>query len=223
MLDLGCGPGSIAIPFAGDFEQVIGVDPEPTMLDEARKQSEKTGAQNILWVLGKAEDVSPELRPVRLTTMGRSFHWMNQAEVLRRIYDVTEKDGGVVISAESAPVWRYEEGEESWKKVYKDLVRKYLGPQRRAGGGVYTPPRDFEKVLDESPFGKHESWEHRFTRPQTPETILGFLYSSSFAQKEFFGDRREDFERELHEGLLKQNPSGNFTENVTLEVLLAKK
>jgi ubiquinone/menaquinone biosynthesis C-methylase UbiE len=147
LLDLGCGPGSIAIPFAGDFEQVVGVDPEPTMLDEARKKAEKENVRNASWIIGRAEDISSEIGPLRLTTMGRSFHWMRQAEVLQRVYALTENGGGLVISTEGGAAWKYVEGEEPWKKVYKNLVRKYLGPQRRAGEGVYTPPEILRQYL----------------------------------------------------------------------------
>jgi len=39
LLDLGCGTGQLAIPLVKRFEQVIGMDPEPEMLAEAKVQA----------------------------------------------------------------------------------------------------------------------------------------------------------------------------------------
>src|SRR5690349_23730188 len=35
LLDLGCGTGQLAIPFSSYFEEVIGLDPEPEMLEQS--------------------------------------------------------------------------------------------------------------------------------------------------------------------------------------------
>jgi len=37
LLDVGCGPGTVALFFAHLFEGVIGVDPDPGMLAEAQR------------------------------------------------------------------------------------------------------------------------------------------------------------------------------------------
>lgn len=36
LLDLGCGAGLIAIPLQNQFEEVVGIDPDPEMLREAQ-------------------------------------------------------------------------------------------------------------------------------------------------------------------------------------------
>lgn len=228
LLDIGCGTGQICIPLARDFREVVGLDNEQEMLDEAVKETEKVGVKNATWVLGKAEEVIDDLGTFRLTTMGASFHWMEQAALLRKIYEHTEKDGGVVIATESAHVWKRDKTDDSekerWKGVYKDLVRKYLGKERRAGNSLYRPPsEDFDDALDGSPFGGHTEWTHQFPRTRTFEAIIGFLYSTSFASRRLLGARVGAFEAELRDELLKIEPTGIFTEQVKLEVLIAKK
>ena len=37
VLDLGCGPGTLAIPMAGFAGEVVAVDVEPEMLDQLRR------------------------------------------------------------------------------------------------------------------------------------------------------------------------------------------
>jgi tRNA/tmRNA/rRNA uracil-C5-methylase (TrmA/RlmC/RlmD family) len=51
LLDLGCGAGLIAIPLWHHFQEVIGLDPDPDMLQEAQQQALAVGATNISWVL----------------------------------------------------------------------------------------------------------------------------------------------------------------------------
>lgn len=228
LLDVGCGTGQISIPLARDFEKVVGLDSEQEMLDEAAIEAERVGAKNIKWVLGKAENTTDTLWTFRLTTMGAAFHWMKQAKVLRKIYEHTENGGGVVIVTESAHVWKRDKTDdnekERWKKIYKDLVRKYLGEERRAGNSLYRPPSEnFDDALDDSPFGGHTEWTHLFSRTRTLEAIIGFLYSTSFASRRLLGAQVGAFEAELREKLLKLEPRGIFTEQVQLEALIGRK
>lgn len=56
LLDLGCGTGQALIPLAKDFEEVVGLDPEPEMLVEAKRQAKRHRVSKAQWILGKAED-----------------------------------------------------------------------------------------------------------------------------------------------------------------------
>lgn len=52
-LDIGCGPGPVARALAGQFGEVVAVDPSGPMLEIARR-SDPPG--NIRWVQARAED-----------------------------------------------------------------------------------------------------------------------------------------------------------------------
>jgi SAM-dependent methyltransferase len=222
LLDLGCGTGQLTIPFAKYFEDVIGLDPEQEMLNEARNQAEKANIKNIKFVLRKAEEIADDLGTFRLTTMGASFHWMNQTEVLQKIYDLTETNGGVIIVSDSSSPWR--DKTEKWKEVRKEIVQKYLGEKRRAGNTFYSEPKEkFEDLLNFSPFGGYEEWTYDYVRTWTLEESINFLYSTSFASRRLFGDKLKDFEQELRTELLKIEPNGVFKEQVHLQTLLARK
>ena len=81
LLDLGCGPGQLAKAFAPKVGSVLGIDPEPEMLALAGQDA----APNIEWRQGSSHDLGPELGRFQLATMGRSFHWMDRVETLRRL------------------------------------------------------------------------------------------------------------------------------------------
>ncbi len=223
LLDLGCGTGQLAIPLAKYFKEVIGVDVEMEMLDKATKEAQKARANNIKWVLRKAEDIREDLGVFRLTTLGASFHWMEQKKVLNKIYNLTDKGGGLVIVNNSSAMWKDENGEE-WKGVRRRLIEKYLGEKRRAGNSFYNEPTEkFEDLLNNSPFGGFKEWTQDFSREVALDVVINSLYSTSFAARRLFKDKLNDFEKELKSELLKLNPNGIFKEKVRIRAWLARK
>lgn len=225
LLDLGCGTGQLAIPLAKYFEEVIGIDPEKEMVDEAEKQSSKAGIKNIHWVQGKAEEISSKLGVFRLITIGAAFHWMDQVDVLKKVYSLTENDGGLVIVYDSAGSWATKDDRPlEWQQKVRSILRKYLGEKRRAGNSFYKKPEgDFDDLVEESPFGKQETWTQEYTRSWDTESIIGFLYSTSFASKRLFGDKLSEFENELRSELMKTEPSGKFVEQAVIEAIITRK
>lgn len=51
----------------------------------------------------------------------------------------------------------------------------------------------------------------------------GFLYSIPFSSVSVFGKKRDPFENEIKKALVEVQPTGEFNENVTLEVISAWK
>jgi SAM-dependent methyltransferase len=88
-LDLGCGPGTIAIPLSHTVAEVVAVDPDADMIAEGRRLATSTGRLNIQWLQSRAEDISPEAGPFQVTTIGQAFHWMDRGEVLRKLAILT--------------------------------------------------------------------------------------------------------------------------------------
>ena len=54
LLDVGCGPGTLTITLADQFEEVIGLDPDAEMLAAAGRA---IAANNIRWVQALAEGI----------------------------------------------------------------------------------------------------------------------------------------------------------------------
>ena len=148
---------------------------------------------------------------------------MDREKVLKKVYEITQDGGSVVIVSDFRRGTAPEYGED-WQKIRKDIIEKYLGKQRRAGNSFYDRGDDtFEDRLTNSPFGGYEEWNYDFTRTWTLEEVINFLYSTSFASKRFFGDKLAKFEKELKTELLKLEPSGIFKEGVRLQALIGKK
>ena len=194
MLDLGCGTGFVALPMAPFFEHVIAMDPQPEMLEEAKAAAQKAGVGNIEWVLGGSRDLSASLGRFRLVTMGNSLHWMDREKTLDAIYDLIEDDGGLAIVGQGAPT--PEPPPPGWRLAIREVLSRYLGPERRAGQGTFSPPPErHEQILRKSRFVETEEYKEPFEPTWTIDTILGNLYSMSYCCKRLFGDRIREFER----------------------------
>ncbi|MBM3261694.1 class I SAM-dependent methyltransferase [Candidatus Kaiserbacteria bacterium] len=226
LLDLGCGTGELTVSLASHFSDAIGVDPSEDMLSQARERAAQAKITNIEWRQGRAEEIEASLTPVRLTTAGVSFHWMNQPIVFQKIYTMTQADGGMVIINDSSPV-RGKEKTEDWKMKRKELIIKYLGEERRAGDHLHKDfipeKRPFEELIAESSFKAFEFREYPYTTERNIDEILGFLYSTSYASKRLFGERADEFEQELRTELLTLVPSGKFVEAGKADVFLLRK
>ena len=85
VLDIGCGTGQLTIPLASYVKEAVGLDIETDMLDEARRRAIDKKVENVRWGNEQAENISNELGVFKLSTLGASFHWMQQKLVLNKI------------------------------------------------------------------------------------------------------------------------------------------
>lgn len=142
VLDLGCGTGQIAVPLAAHAGTVIAMDPNGAMLAEGRKRAVEVGVHGVEWRQGSDADVDDSLAPLRLTTMGRSFHWMDQERTLARLQSITEPGGGVALLDD--PEW-LTQGQADWQAAVYDVVGEYVDdlPERVDPADVeYDQPWD---------------------------------------------------------------------------------
>lgn len=209
LLDLGCGPGTLTLPLAPHFAEIVAVDPQPEMIEVARKSA----APNIAWHVMRAEDVPASLGPFRLMTCGSSFHWMDRDLVLRRTKDEWLEPGAGVALAGGGSAWW--DGKEDWHHLITGMLRKYLGDPRKAGraGWIrYQTQERFEQTLPRNGWRLEFYKGYELPLEWTVDRLVGHLWSSSFAARPHFGDRADEFERELRAELAALRPEGIFRE-----------
>ena len=231
LLDGGCGPGILTVRFAHLFEEAVGLDPDAAMLAEGRRAADERGIANIRWVQAVAEDLpEPAPGPYRLVTFGSSLHWTDELRVMETVYDMLEPDGAlamIVHTVEGRPEPPSPGPPRIPHAEIEALVEKYLGTTRRAGQGV-APVRThrFEDVLVRTRFGA----PRQIFVPGIPdllrdsESVLSGYFSMSSSAPHLFGDRAEDFAREVRELLASRSPEGVFWDwPGDTEVILARK
>jgi hypothetical protein len=233
LLDLGTGPGLIAIPLSSKFQEVVAIDPDPEMLKEAQRQAASVGANNITWLEQGAELINPSLGEFKLATIGRAFHWMERELVLERLYELLADDGAIpslrdATRTVSSAIALLNTGDNPWisslpwKQAAVEVVKKWLGEERRTGqrGQGIRKPVDppHEVVIANSKFARQEVYEVPFEKSWTVSSYLGYLYTTAFSLKIFYGDKTEAFEADITEALLAVEPSGHFTEELTATI-----
>lgn len=223
LLDVGCGPGIVALRLTPLFEAVVGLDPDAGMLAEAASAAAARGITNTTWVRLRAEDLPAGLGRFRAVTFAASFHWMDRPRVAAAVATMLD-DGGAVVQVD-APAYRPDElaaeaahGTLPYPPPPDDaldqLRRQYLGPDRRAGQGIRnTSPSGEDGVFQAAGFRPAET----VTVPDqrvlelTADDIVAKVFSSSSTAPHLFGDRQQDYERDLREILALASPPGRFS------------
>ena len=216
VLDLGCGPGTLAIPFARIAAEVVALDPDPGMIEEGRRQALAAGAVNIGWRDAGSRELGAVDGPFKLVVMGQSFHWMDRDQVLRDLYQLVEDGGGIAMIA---PGQR--RPQESWEAEAARVVRRYMGEQ------PWHPQRNreprHEPALERSRFEIVSYVEFPSTLTRDIASIVGCLYSNSSSSRPMLEGREAAFEADIREAMLGLNPTGVFHETLETGVLIAMK
>lgn len=223
LLDVGCGPGIVALRLAPLFEAVVGLDPDAGMLAQAAEAAARHGAVNTTWVRQRAEDLPAGLGRFRAVTFAASFHWMDRPLVAAAVATMLD-DGGAVVQVD-APAYRPDElaaeaarGTLPYPPPPDDaldqLRRRYLGPDRRAGQGIRnTSPSGEDGVFQAAGFRPAETVTVPDQRALelTSDDIVAKVFSLSATAPHLFGDRQADFEADLREILAQASPAGRFS------------
>ncbi|WP_051319858.1 MULTISPECIES: class I SAM-dependent methyltransferase [Planktothrix] len=219
LLDLGCGPGIIAIPMSDRFEEVVAIDPDPEMVKVCQQEAQSCGIHNILSLQKKAEDIDTTWGQFKLATIGRAFHWMDREAVLQRSYDRLSTDGGIAIISTDEDPWR---SDLPLEKATIKVVKKWLGESRKTGTQG-LPDIPHEDLVERSSFPDYAVYKLKFEQLWTIPNYIGYLYSTAFCLQSFLQNNIENFERELTETLLKIEPSGQFNQTITISLIVAGK
>jgi SAM-dependent methyltransferase len=215
LLDVGCGPGTVTLALAGLFQEVVGVDADAGMIQEARRLASERGVMNARWVQRRAEELPADLGTFNVVTFAASFHWMDRPLVAGIVRGMLEPDGAVVhvdnrhqdgLAPDDAlpapPVDRIAE-----------LRRAYLGQARRAGQGVRnSSPGDEAAVFRAAGFAGPELIVVRDGRTivRSADDLVAETFSLSSTVPHLFGDRLSQFETDLRRLLAEASPDGTF-------------
>src|SRR5882672_7769136 len=92
LIDLGTGPGLLALGFGPYVGRIVGVDPEPAMLTAARMAAERA-AQAFTLIAGRTEDLPDDIGRFDVVTIGRALHWMEREATLARLEQLVTPAG----------------------------------------------------------------------------------------------------------------------------------
>lgn len=218
LLDVGSGPGVLAVQLASLFEHVTVIEPDPDMLEVARERAATNGVEAIDFIQATAEDIpSLGLPAMRVATFGQSFHRTDRDHVAEAVYGVLEPGGAIVlvghdIDAASAPAGTGDPPIPD--DEVQALINRYLGPERRSGQrpANWFGSERFEETLARTRFGSaqtlHAPGRADITR-DVDGVISGYL-SMSYAAPHLFGDRLDAFVADARRLLEARTATGRF-------------
>lgn len=222
ILDIGCGTGQVALAMEGRCGEMVCLDPDPKMLIQAKKATRNSKIR-FIWIGRCAEDLGKlkeKLGAFKVATSCRAFHWMNQGQALKDLDDLIEQDGGVAIFGDGV-LWS---GDEEWQQAVKGVIQKYLGKERHAGKEKKKEPGElWENMLARSVFRFIKIHDVPIVRSWDVESIIGYIFSTSFAAPHLFGDQLDKFKEETKNILLSINPKGVFQENAVWHIVLGSR
>jgi SAM-dependent methyltransferase len=219
LLDAGCGTGQVFQVFAHLFDDVVAIDRDPEMVEYARKATSELGLRNVSVRELAVEDLGDDIAPLRMTIFGASFHWTDRQRVGDRIYDLTAPGGYLVVLAPND----VPRGTTAWEQVVRDVLVRQLGPERRAGTGVYCQGERHHQALARTRFKKIEQTDIPVVEHWSIDQIIGHLYSTSYASKMVVGDRANDLEQDLRQSLARIASDKPFEKTNEITAIIAER
>jgi SAM-dependent methyltransferase len=218
VLDLGCGPGQLAVAFAVHAGEVVAMDPEPEMLRLAEIAAADAGVK-VSFTTGSSYDLAPSQGRFRLVTIGRAFHWMDRIDTLRRLDGMIEPDGSIALFGDTHP----QVPDNAWLTDYRAALDRFA-PEGSARGLHRSPDWiGHEAVLLDSPFDQLDT-ASVIERRQTPvESLVDRALSMSRTSPGKIGTRADDLAQAIRESMTVHARAGVLSEVIETRALMARR
>ncbi len=198
LLDIGTGPGILAIGFAPYCRQVVGIDPEAAMIDAAREAAARAGVALEL-IQGRFEELS--LGAFEVVTIGRALHWLDPEPAIRALERTVAPHGRILVCGASS----VKDGRNAWLEAF-DGVRKRWSGER--------PKHDRSAFFAGSRFLPREKIRVEARQTLPVERLADRVLSMSTTSPEQLGDAVPEMRRALGEALSPFAPDGFIEEIV---------
>jgi SAM-dependent methyltransferase len=224
LLDLACGPGLIGFALHDRFREVWAVDQEPGMIDVARQKAAAAGISTMRFMTSAAEESSLPEDSFDLIAIGNAFHRMQRAAVAARVMRWLRPGKYVALLWGGSP-W---DGPDPWQRAMSETMERW---RARAQAHDRIPPRYDENrkrrpdsdVLRDAGFESAGSYRFSVAWEWTPDTLIGFAYSTAVVSRDALGDLAPGFEEDLRHAVRACEPSGVMRQSIEFAYELARR
>ena len=217
LIDVGCGPGVVALELASMFERVVGIDADADMIAEADAEARRREITNVRWMTLRAEQLPAGLGRFRVATFAQSFHWTDRERVAPILRSMLGVSGAfVLVSAHTRqdvdPVDPMPHPRPPWEAI-TEVIRSYLGSETRAEQGLRDVDRgDPAEILSDWFTGPVElAVPDGRVLTRTANQVIAAIYSVSSSTPHLFGNQLDAFEAEVRGLLQEASPAGLFS------------
>jgi SAM-dependent methyltransferase len=219
LIDLGTGPGLLALGFANYVGRVVAVDPEPKMLASARRMAERAGQQMTL-VESRAEDLPEDIGRFDLVTIGRALHWLDES-TLGSLFERLVAPGGVVAVCASSSAT---DGRNVWLEEYTAARRDWSDPklwsQSRSGSRVR---RELSSLLEGTTFQAAEVIGVESVKETSVADLARRMLTFSSSSPAALGEKVEPMLLDVEARLMPMSRAGVLTEFVVSTAEIARR
>jgi SAM-dependent methyltransferase len=219
LIDLGTGPGVLALGFAPYVGRVLGVDPEPAMLVAARAAAARART-DVTFVEGRAEDLPAAIGSFDVVTIGRALHWMDHKALGPLFARLVALGGAIIVCASFSA----RDGRNAWLEDYDAARRNWSDEEllsgSRKGEHAHRNPAD---VLGPLGFGVVETIRvegtHEVSAADLARRVLTFSSSSPAA----LGDKADAMLADIEARLLPFGRDGVLGETLMSAASIARR
>ena len=219
LIDLGTGPGPLALGFAPYAGRVVAVDPEPAMLAAARAAAARAGV-DVTFLESRAEDLPDDIGRFDVVTIGRALHWMDR-NALAPLFERLVASGGAVVVCASFSLrnecnpWLadYDAARRSWSD-------KGLLVEASKGEQVH---RNLADVLGPAGFGVVETVRVETTHQVSAKDLALRVLTFSSSSPAALGDRVEAMLADIEARLLPFSRGGVLSETLMSAAEIARR
>ena len=122
LLDIGAGPGILAIGLAPYCREVVGVDPEPAMIEAAQAATKRAGV-SVRFVEGRFEEAAERLGAFDIVTIGRAVHWLDTEPARAALDRVLDPRGRVLVCGAMS----VKDGRNRWLETFNAVRDRWKG------------------------------------------------------------------------------------------------
>lgn len=226
LLDLACGTGQLGFALRSRFREVWAVDLEPGMIEVVREKAQAAGISDIRPVVGSAEDLAAPAGWFQLVTVGNAFHRLQREAVAANVRRWLQPGGWLALVWGGSP-W---DGNQAWQLAVTALLGRWRG--RVAAGSGDRIPAGYEQarrarpdleILRDAGFELMGAHTYRHAYEWTPDSIAGFLASTSVLSPAALGDLGPAFDTELRGELAPWSSLGGLRQHVRFACELARR
>ena len=219
LIDLGTGPGLLALGFAPYVGRIVGVDPETAMLEAARQAAARAG-QALTLIEGKAETLASDVGTFDIVTIGRALHWMDRDTTLARLDGLVTRDGTILICASFSVT----DARNPWLDGYNEIRRRWSPANlwEEAGRGTRTH-RDLPAFFRGSAFAPTEIVAVETSHTVSMQDLAQRTLTYSSSSPEALGDNVEAMLRDVESHLASFSRDGLIAETIVSTAQIVKR
>ena len=225
ILDLATGTGQVVKLFLKKVKHIVALDIDKDMLEYFSLKNGCYGDCRVSIIKGDANTLEKIKLPCNkfdLITVGRSFHLLNPDMVLPSVFQLLKHSGGIAIFDDSPLCGGLINGNG---KSIKDIARTWLRENKLENRTTHPIliKQTYQEYLKMAGFKKVHTCEIEFEREWTIESIIGQIYATDICNLNQLSNKRQKFEKYLHDALIEFYPSGIYRESVVIQLITGMK